>query len=181
MYCKNCGKQIEDESKFCEYCGVGISTNSQQEQPIQTQNEFSQPNYSSQHRDPRQDTYSHPKRREGIAELVIGIISIIMSLGITFQSCIVGGLNALSESEEASGSAGIMLSFCIFIAGIVGIVTRKGSGKGGAITASIFYLFGAIIGFSNVGSYSDLQIYSIISLIFCAVFIWMAISRKGRE
>lgn len=22
MYCKNCGKQIADDSKFCKYCGT---------------------------------------------------------------------------------------------------------------------------------------------------------------
>ena len=22
MYCKNCGKEIDDDSKFCQYCGV---------------------------------------------------------------------------------------------------------------------------------------------------------------
>ena len=24
MYCKNCGKQIEDEVKFCPYCGAAL-------------------------------------------------------------------------------------------------------------------------------------------------------------
>ena len=26
MFCENCGKQIEDDAKFCEYCGAVIST-----------------------------------------------------------------------------------------------------------------------------------------------------------
>lgn len=27
MYCKNCGKQISDDSKFCQYCGEKQNTN----------------------------------------------------------------------------------------------------------------------------------------------------------
>lgn len=27
MYCKNCGKQIDDDSKFCNYCGTEQSIN----------------------------------------------------------------------------------------------------------------------------------------------------------
>ena len=24
MFCKNCGKQINDNSKFCKYCGCNV-------------------------------------------------------------------------------------------------------------------------------------------------------------
>ena len=27
MYCKNCGSQIDDDSKFCDKCGQTISKN----------------------------------------------------------------------------------------------------------------------------------------------------------
>jgi hypothetical protein len=30
MYCRNCGKQIEDNSKFCESCGAGHANDSQE-------------------------------------------------------------------------------------------------------------------------------------------------------
>lgn len=27
MYCKNCGKQIDDDSKFCRFCGTALDAN----------------------------------------------------------------------------------------------------------------------------------------------------------
>ena len=39
MHCKHCGKQIEDDSKFCTYCGGKISIN---EKAIQSQQITSQ-------------------------------------------------------------------------------------------------------------------------------------------
>jgi hypothetical protein len=35
MYCKNCGKQIEDGSKFCEFCGASFTNESQGTQGVQ--------------------------------------------------------------------------------------------------------------------------------------------------
>ena len=31
MYCKNCGKQIDDDSRFCQHCGTSFTGNSQEE------------------------------------------------------------------------------------------------------------------------------------------------------
>lgn len=33
MYCKNCGKEIADDSKFCQYCGTAQITEPAKEQP----------------------------------------------------------------------------------------------------------------------------------------------------
>lgn len=109
---------------------------------------------------------------------VIGIISIILFVLITFQSCAAGLGNALAENGESSGSAGLFLALCMLIAGIVGVATRKS--KGGAITSGCFYAIGGLIGIANVGSYGDLKIWSVLSFIFAAVFIITAIKQKGK-
>ena len=31
MYCKNCGSQIDDDSKFCDKCGQTISKNEERD------------------------------------------------------------------------------------------------------------------------------------------------------
>jgi hypothetical protein len=36
MYCKKCGKQIEDDSRFCEYCGASFTGGSQGTQGFQS-------------------------------------------------------------------------------------------------------------------------------------------------
>ena len=102
-------------------------------------------------------------------KLVLGIISIVLFFFVSFQSCAAGLGNALTNSGEASGTAGILLAFCMLIAGIVGICTRKS--KGGGITAGIFYLVGGLLGITNYGSFSDLAIWSVLCFIFGIVFI----------
>lgn len=156
MFCKNCGKEIEDGTKFCPHCGTSIAADTPSPEPVL-------PNNS-----PVAKTTSN---RNGLktAKLIIGIISIVLFIIIAFQSCAAGLSNALLENGESSGSAGIIVAFFMLISGIVGISTRNS--KGGGITAGVFYALAGIIGLGNYGSYSDLQIWSILCLIFAVIFI----------
>ena len=72
------------------------------------------------------------------AKLVIGIISMVLFVLVAFQSCAAGLGNALADNGEVSGTSGMLLAFCMLIAGIVGVATRKS--KGGGIVAGVFYL-----------------------------------------
>lgn len=101
--------------------------------------------------------------------MVIGIISMVLFIIISLQSCAAGIGNAISDNGEVSGSAGIMLALFMLIAGIIAVAARKT--KGGTITALCFYAFGGLIGLVNVGSYSDLKIWSILSLIFAVILL----------
>ena len=103
------------------------------------------------------------------AKLVIGIVSMVLFLFIVLQSCAAGMSNALESNGEVSGTAGLIVGSCMLIAAIVGVVTRKG-GKGGAFTAGGFYLAGGMIGLICAGSYTDLYIWSTLSLIIGVVF-----------
>lgn len=116
-----------------------------------------------------------------IAKLVIGIISIVLSGLITFQSCAAGLSNALSENEEIGGTAGILLAICLLVAGIVGIVTRNSPSKGAAITTACFFIAGGIIAFASAGSFSDLYIWAVISIAFGLVFIISLFVKKKNE
>lgn len=102
-------------------------------------------------------------------KLVIGIISIVLSVLVGFQSMFAGLGNALSENGEAGGSGGFIVGIFILIAGIIAISTRKG-GKGGLV-ASGFYIFASLIGYTTAGSYADLKIWATISLFFGITFI----------
>lgn len=101
--------------------------------------------------------------------MIIGIISMVLFVIISLQSCVAGIGNTISDNGEVSGSAGIMLAACMLIAGIIAVAARKT--KAGAITALCFYAFGGLIGLANVGSYSDLKIWSVLSLIFAAILL----------
>ena len=111
--------------------------------------------------------------------LVIGIISIVLFVLIAFQSCAAGLGNALAENGESSGSAGIILAFFMLIAGIVGIVARKS--KGGAITSGAFYIVGGLVALTSIGTYSDLKIWSALSIIFGIVFFITAFMQKNKN
>lgn len=113
------------------------------------------------------------------AKKVIGIISIVLFVLIAFQSCAAGLSNALEDNGSSSGSAGIILAFCMLIAGIVGIAGRKS--KGASITAGVFYALGGLIGIVNVGTFADLMIWSVLSFIFAAVFILGSVLTKKSD
>lgn len=107
---------------------------------------------------------------------VIGIISIVLFIFITFQSCAAGLGNALSNNKEASGTAGLFLAIFMLIAGIISIISKYS--KGMTITATVFYLIAFIIGICNVGTFSDLKVWSILNLIFAALLIFHIFKNK---
>lgn len=112
------------------------------------------------------------------SRLVIGIISIILFVIVSFQSCAAGISNSLANNGSNSGSAGLFLSICLLIAGIVGIAARKS--KDGAITSGCFYLVGGLLAFGESKTFPDLAIWSLISFSFAAVFIIGALKQKNK-
>lgn len=113
------------------------------------------------------------------SRLVIGIISMVLFLIISLQSCAAGIGNTLEGNGEVSGTAGFLLAMCMLVAGIIGVSARKS--KVGSIVAGGFYAFGGLIAIANAGSYSDLEIWSVLSFIFAAVFILTGILQKEKK
>lgn len=93
-------------------------------------------------------------------KLVAGILSIVLFIIVTFQSCAAGMVNALEENGGSSGSAGIIVAILMLTGGIVSIATRKSTGKGGNIALIIIFGLAALIGFAGHGNYSDLVIWA---------------------
>lgn len=95
-----------------------------------------------------------------IWKLVSGILSIILFVFVSFQSCAAGVSNTLENNGEMSGSAGIVVAILMLAGGIVSIVTRNSQKKGGNIALIVLFGLAALIGFASYGSYSDLAIWS---------------------
>ena len=72
-------------------------------------------------------------------KLVSGIISIVLSVFVVFQSMMAGLANALEESGQSSGSAGLVVAICMLCGGIVSIVSRKNNSKGTNIALIILF------------------------------------------
>lgn len=93
-------------------------------------------------------------------KLVSGILSICLSVFVSFQSMMAGLANAMEANNESSGSAGLIVSICMLCGGIISIISRKNNSKG--INIALILLFGlaSLIGFVLAGSFSDLYIWS---------------------
>ena len=121
-------------------------------------------------------------KREAVwstGRLVLGIIAIILFVLVAFQSCAAGVANALEESDSISGSSGLFLSIFMLAGGITGIATRNSVKKGGPIATGILFIIGALMGATSWGSdYTDLQIWTVVCLLFAAFYIICAIKTK---
>lgn len=113
-------------------------------------------------------------------KLVSGILSMVLFVIVSFQSCAVGLGNALSENGESSGSGGIMLSIFMLVGGIVSVATRKSEGNGGNIALIILFGLASFFGFVLAGSFSDLNVWAFWCLIN-AVLAFVAIIKKPKN
>lgn len=73
-------------------------------------------------------------------KLVSGILSIIMFVFVTFQSCAAGISNSIEDNGEVGGSAGIIVAIMLLAGGIVSIATRNSKAK--AEISAVIVLFG---------------------------------------
>ena len=110
-------------------------------------------------------------------KLVSGILSIVLFVFVTFQSCAAGVANTLSENGEVSGTAGVMVAILMLAGGIVSIATRKSEKKGGNVALIVLFGLAAVVGLMIYGSYSDLVIWSVWCIIN-AVLAVVAIIRS---
>lgn len=113
-------------------------------------------------------------------KLVSGILSIVLFVFVSFQSCAAGVSNTLEANGEVGGSAGIIVAIMLLAGGIVSIATRKGS-KGGNIALIILFGIEAVFGFALAGSYSDLKIWAAWCLICAALAIVSLVKRNKNQ
>lgn len=107
-----------------------------------------------------------------IWKLVSGVLSILFSCLIVFQSCAAGIANTIEKNGEVSGTAGVLVAILIFTGGIVSLATMNK--KGGNAAIGIILAIGAIIGYALSGSFTDLMIWSTWALI-CAIMAIVAL------
>lgn len=109
-------------------------------------------------------------------KLVIGIISIVLTFLVMFQSCAAGIGDAIVDEGGTSGASGILVSVLMLTSGIVAIATRNS--RGGAIFCTIAYALAGLLGISASGVFADLKIWGSVCLVFAVVFLVAAIRMK---
>lgn len=142
--CKKCGKEFSDSAKACPYCDTDIRYSREFGIP------YVDPNLKS--------LEEKSKGNMAMWKLISGIISCVLFLLVSMQSCAAGLVNTIEENGEIGGSAGILVSLLLLSGGIVSICTRRK--RGGNIAIMILYGLAALIGFTGAGGYGDLYIWS---------------------
>lgn len=111
-------------------------------------------------------------------KLVSGILSIVLSVFVLFQSAIAGVANTMSANGEAGGSAGLFVAVLLLAGGIVSICVRKSVKKGGNIALVVLFGIAALFGFTGVRSYGDLYIRSLWYLINAVLAVIALVKMK---
>lgn len=111
-------------------------------------------------------------------KLVSGILSMVLFLLVSFQSCAAGAYNALSSNGESSGSGGIILAILMLSGGIVSVATRKSRGNGGNISLIVLFGLASLIGFATASSYTDLNVWAFWCLINAILAIVAMVKNK---
>lgn len=114
-----------------------------------------------------------------IWKLISGILCIVFSAMVLFQSCAAGVVTSIEENAaDTSAGGGMVLAILMLAGGIISIAVRNG-GKGGNIALLVIFLLAALAGFANQGIFKDLMIWAGWCLI-CAIlaFIGVLTSKK---
>lgn len=114
-------------------------------------------------------------------KLVSGILSIVLFIVVTFQSCAAGLVNAIEDNGQSSGSGGIIVAIMMLSGGIVSVATRKSEGKGGNIALIVLFGIGALVGFALAGNFADLNIWAAWCLINAALAVIALVKGKKVE
>lgn len=118
------------------------------------------------------------KPRWETGKLVLGIISMVLFVFVTFQSCAAGLGNALANNGESGGSFGLLVAFNLLISGIIAVAARKSVKLTPWIICAVLlwlnYFYAKIFG----GSYSDLPIWGFISFAFGVFYLFSAVRTK---
>ena len=112
------------------------------------------------------------------AKLVLGILSMVLFIVITFQSCIVGLGNTLTDNGEVGGSFGFLIALNLLASGIIAVAARKATGKTAMIIAAVLLWLSFFLAKVFAGSYTDLTVWGFIAFAFGVVYLLSAARTK---
>lgn len=115
MFCKNCGKQMPDNSEFCPSCGTKTNITPQTQTPPAYQPPPA-PVYAApvQYAQPQQLVYMAPKKKKGKGLVVLLVLVLIIGAGVLSLYLFLPGLLGpkslgIKSSPEAYNSAMVKL------------------------------------------------------------------------
>lgn len=182
MFCKNCGAEISDTALFCEKCGTKVTAVTRpvddnatrvtergmpetSEAPVVPVAPATQPTPAAyaQTRSvlpplSTQEPISSKDYPFAIWKLVSGILSLVLFIWVTFQSCALSVADSLQNNESSDAPGGIIVALMLLAGGITSIAARK-SVRGGNIALIVLFGFGALFGIGAHGVFEDLIVW----------------------
>lgn len=185
MKCPKCQNELRRSQKdpsfgLCDNCRLKFKWIDDREEDYEDGNMGDyRPNYQAPARNEQRMNREQTAQKSKSApfktwKLVSGILSIILFVIVSLQSCAAGVANTLEENGEVGGSAGVIVSIMLLTGGIVSIATRNSTKRGGNIALIILFGIGALFGFLMAGSFGDLYIWAawcLINVIFAIISI----------
>ena len=93
--------------------------------------------------------------------LVAGILCIVLSVFVFFQSNMAGFVIAVQNSNDTGAGAGIIVAALLLAGGITSIATRNKITTGSKIALAILFALAALIAMTNAKVYGDLMVWGI--------------------
>ena len=92
MYCENCGERLDDDTKFCEYCGAKVSHSSEDEAAPVKVTIPEEPSFTTE----------NPEKKNKPSGLTVTMICFVAVLAVT---AVVLGFRILGESDGTEKSS----------------------------------------------------------------------------
>lgn len=175
--CPECGKEISTMADSCPNCGYPLKKDIPD-----GYKPFSVPQ-SELDRAGAAKPIINKTDYKSTTRFVIGIIMLVLSTFILFQSCAVGVANSFENPMANDGSLGFAFALFMVIFGIIGITTRSTSHVATPLIQGIIMsVIGIIIGLGYDGIFADLKIWGWLMCIFGVIYMVSAarLSRKTK-
>lgn len=158
--CPGCGKAISDKADNCPNCGYPVKEDSEYSNLYTSSNAFTKKQNRINSGKTNETGYSSTGR------MIVGIIFIVLSAAVLFQSCAAGMVNALGGGSGSDGLIGTFTALIMIIVGIISITTRKTDNpKIPLILGIITIVYGFLIGYMYDGIFKDLKFYGWLMII----------------
>ena len=150
--CPNCGKSIQEDNKFCKYCGFKLIDKTESEKNQNKKLDNPEPLNQTPPQTYNMQTYQNIEANKhsglGTASLILGIISIcliwlcvipfagfgfylFLELPLSILATIFGGIAYFGKAKDKFGMAGFILGLIVIILGVI-------------LSILFSYLFGAL-------------------------------------
>lgn len=114
------------------------------------------------------------------AKLVLGIVSLAFMFIVFFQSCTVGVITSINQSDDVSGSAGFLVAINMMITGIIAVAARNSGKKTPWIICTVLLWLNYFYAKMLAGDYKDLIVWGFLSFALGVFYLLSAMqSKKG--